>query len=80
MCGDRYWQSNLIAVWGQIVMGVEYTSFTVSMSVLDAPYLTKKSFTTIENELDNDHGLFLKKQAGAIERAIIFLIEGTTKE
>ena len=52
-------------------MGVEYASFIVPMSVLDAPCLTKKSFTTIENKLDNDHGLFLKKQAGAIERAII---------
>ena len=60
MSGDRYWECNLIAVWGQIVTGVEYASFIVPISVLGAPYLTKKSFTTIENELDNDHGLVLK--------------------
>ena len=49
--GGRYWECNLVAVWGQMVTGGGHAPLTESMAVLGVRSLTKKAFITIEKHI-----------------------------
>ena len=52
--GPRYisrWESNLAAVWGQMVTGGGYASLSNTMSVLGVPVMSKGSFTPTQSDI-----------------------------
>ena len=45
------WESNLAAVWGQMVTGGGYASLSNTMSVLGVPVMSKGSFTPTQSDI-----------------------------
>lgn len=46
--GAKQWESNLAAVWGQMITGGGFTTLRETMSVLGVPNMTKKTFVNTE--------------------------------
>ena len=49
--GINRWESNLAAVWGQMVTGGGHSSLKNTMSVLGLPVMAKGSFTPTESDI-----------------------------
>ena len=47
----QYWENNLAAVWGQMSAGGGHATLQETMSVLDLPTMTKKSFMATERRI-----------------------------
>ena len=49
--GNRRWECNLSAVWGQMAIGGGYNHLQESMAALGVPIMTKKSFVNTEKTI-----------------------------
>ena len=47
--GNRHWECNISAVWGQMAIGGGYSHLQESMGALGIPVMTKKTFVTVVN-------------------------------
>ena len=73
MSVGKQWETNLVAVWGQMATGGGHKPFAKMMAVLGVPTMTKTSYMTIEKKLgDWFRDLFEQSMisAGKEEKAI----------
>ena len=83
MSGGCYWESNLTAVWGQMVTEGGHAPLTESMALLGVPSLTTKAFITIEKRIGQWWWALFEEsmqQDGAEEKALLFPMKSTIRE
>ena len=65
LSGTKRWESNLAAVWGEMVTGGGHAPLAEAMSVLGVPVMTKKSFIAIEKEIGKKWWMSLEESMRA---------------
>ena len=73
LTGKMFWTNNLAAVWGQMTVGGGFNSLEESLSVLNIPVMTKRSFIHTEQMIGKWWWTVLEESmisAGKVEKQI----------